>query len=54
MYSYIKEEVKTVEGVQNLSSQDLYYAWKWMEEGSLNVSDEVCSAMCDEMCIRGF
>jgi len=53
MYSIIKEEVKTVEGVRNMSSQDVWYAYKWVGEGSLTVSDEVEDELIHQMNLRG-
>lgn len=53
MYSIIEEKVKTVEDVRNMSSRDLYYAYKWMEDGSLEVSDEVAGELVTQMCLRG-
>ena len=53
MYSEIKEEVKTVKGVRNMSSQNVWYAYKWVGEGSLMVSDEVEAELINQMNLRG-
>jgi len=53
MYSIIKEAIKTVAGTRYLSEQELYYAYKWIEDGSLEVSEEVENYIYNEMCLRG-
>jgi len=53
MYSEIKDEVKTVEGVMNMSSQNVWYAYKWVGEGGLTVTDEVEAELINQMNLRG-
>jgi hypothetical protein len=53
MYDELKEITKTVEGVRTLSKEYMYYAWKWYEEGSLQLSDEVKSELAYLMCLNG-
>lgn len=53
MFEWIKENTRTKEGIDNLSKQDIYYAWKWYEEGSLKINDEVIDKLADQMCLLG-
>jgi len=53
MYSIIKEAIKTVAGTRYLSEQELYYAYKWIEDGSLEVLVNTFHYIYNEMCLRG-
>lgn len=53
MFEIIKEEIKTIEGVRNMFTDHLYYAYKWVEEGTLEVSDKVFTELVNQMCLRG-
>lgn len=53
IYSIIKEKIKTVEDVKMMTSQELYYAYKWVEDGSLQVTNDVVKELVTQMCLRG-
>jgi predicted transport protein len=53
MFESIKKQILTVEGIINMSNQDLYYAWKWYEEGCFELTSECESELANQMCLRG-
>ncbi len=53
IFSEIKEQVKTTEGIQNMSKEEMYYAWKWFEEGNLILSSEAEGELASQMCLVG-
>jgi len=52
MFEWIVENTRTVEGIINLSKQDLYYAWKYLEEDRIEMSSEVVSELATQMCFN--
>jgi len=53
MFEMIKKQVQTLEGISYMSKQDMYYAYKWIEEGAIELPDECFTALIDQMCISG-
>ena len=36
-----------------MTKEELYYTWKWFEEGSIILLPEMESIVVNEMCLRG-
>jgi len=51
MFEMLKEQVQTLEGISYMSNQDMYYAYKWIEEGRIELPDECFTALINQMCI---
>lgn len=54
MYDTIKEKIQTVEGVRSMWKDELYYAWKWYEEGKfddINIPDECITELAMWCCM---
>lgn len=39
LFQRIQEKLKTDQGILNMNSEELFYAWEWQE--SLNISDDL-------------
>jgi hypothetical protein len=53
MFDWIVENTRTVEGIVNLSKENMYYAWKYLEEDKIEMSSEVISELAFQMCLCG-
>jgi len=42
MYDIIKKKIKTVDGIKSMSREQLFYAWKYLEEGILLDISQKC------------
>lgn len=54
MFNEIKEKIQTIEGIKNMSKEELYYAWKWLEEGrfsDMSLSEECFSELSMWCCM---
>lgn len=47
------EDIKTVEDVMDSSTETLYYAYKYYNEGKIDFSDEVVDEICKMLVMSG-
>jgi len=51
MFEMIQEQVRTIEGINSMSCQDMYYAFKWQDQ--LEITKECFSELVNLMAISG-
>jgi|GEM_PF-3420690 len=55
MFDKIKRKMQILEEIKTMSIEELFYAWKWLEEGKFNditISDECFSELTLQCCFR--
>ena len=46
----LQEECNTIEGINGMMREQLYYAYKYVEQGKIKISDECFSVLTSLMC----